>query len=420
MVFTTYFREEIKRTRAVDDTLPPAIKLYRGVSIYRVAGSQFWYVRVWDREHQRYIVKSTGESSPIKAKAVAQAHALSMVRQEQMVEREYTFKFYALRLLNQTASMAAKGERNRGYVKALHWAIQNEDWGLIRKLGMKDVRKISTRDYRDYIDDLTEKRPELSSSTKNTIMAAFRNVMKVAREEGAIDVVPETPRSKQRDNPRPFFRFHPLVAKTDDAYRKVRAAAKKMAKDGVVIRGIPVTDELYDLILFVVNSFVRPISSELYALKHSDVTVADDPKRLILIVRDGKTGFRSANTMEGCVGIYQRIRKRYPDAGPDDYLFLPQYRNRETAGKIIQRQFKMAMELAGVETDHHTNQKHTIYSLRHTAICMRFIHSHGDINVFNLAKNAGTSVDQIERFYARHLPLSRELAMNLQSFGRKS
>jgi lysophospholipase L1-like esterase len=43
--------------------------------------------------------------------------------------------------------------------------------------------------------------------------------------------------------------------------------------------------------------------------------------------------------------------------------------------------------------------------------------SQGKVNIFNLAKNAGTSVDQIERFYARNLPLSREMAINLQSFG---
>jgi hypothetical protein len=39
------------------------------------------------------------------------------------------------------------------------------------------------------------------------------------------------------------------------------------------------------------------------------------------------------------------------------------------------------------------------------------------INPPNPAKSAGTSVDQIERFYARNLPLSREMAINLQSFG---
>jgi hypothetical protein len=43
----------------------------------------------------------------------------------------------------------------------------------------------------------------------------------------------------------------------------------------------------------------------------------------------------------------------------------------------------------------------------------------GQVNTFNLAKNAGTSVEQIERFYARNLPLSKEMAINLQSFGSK-
>ena len=57
-----------------------------------------------------------------------------------------------------------------------------------------------------------------------------------------------------------------------------------------------------------------------------------------------------------------------------------------------------------------------MYSLRHTAICMRIILSEGRVNIFNLAKNAGTSVGQIERFYARNLPLFREMARNLQSF----
>ena len=61
-----------------------------------------------------------------------------------------------------------------------------------------------------------------------------------------------------------------------------------------------------------------------------------------------------------------------------------------------------------------------MFGLRHhTAICMRIILSHGKVNIFNLAKNAGTSVEQIERFYAKHLPLSREMAKNLQSFGEE-
>ncbi len=43
--------------------------------------------------------------------------------------------------------------------------------------------------------------------------------------------------------------------------------------------------------------------------------------------------------------------------------------------------------------------------------------SQGQVNIYWLAKIAGTSVNQIERFYAKRLPISRELMENLQSFG---
>jgi hypothetical protein len=47
---------------------------------------------------------------------------------------------------------------------------------------------------------------------------------------------------------------------------------------------------------------------------------------------------------------------------------------------------------------------------------VRIILSPGTVDIFNLTKNAGTSVEQIERFYARNSPLSREIAKNSQSF----
>ena len=56
-------------------------------------------------------------------------------------------------------------------------------------------------------------------------------------------------------------------------------------------------------------------------------------------------------------------------------------------------------------------------SLRHTANCMRLVLSHGRVNIYSLAKDAGTSVNQIERYYAKRLPISKELMEHLQSFG---
>ena len=293
---------------------PSAIRLYQGLSIYRVENSTKWYVRVWDRKRKKYIVKSTGEDSAVKAKALAQELALSLLKAEKPVEREFSFNNFALKLLHKSRLQQTSGDRSKGYVKALHWAIQNEDWGLLRFFGERDVRQIRTQTYQEYMADLAKRRPDMTASTRNTLMATLRNVLKIARDEGVIDAVPETPRSRVKDNPRPFFRFHPLVAKDDDNYQKLLRQVKQMADQSIEVRGIEITDELYDLVLFLTHSFVRPISSELYAIRHSDITVANDPRRLIVTVRDGKTGYRSANTMEAAVSVYQRIKVRYPDA----------------------------------------------------------------------------------------------------------
>ena len=396
---------------------PSAIKIYKGLSIYRVANSPYWMVRVWDRKRKKYITKTTGETASILAKEAAQSLALSLLRAEKPVELEYAFHTYARKLLHKSRLQSDAGERNAQYVKTIHWAVQNADWGLLDYFGDMDVRKVKSMHFQEYLGWLQKKRPALAASTKNTLNATFRNVMKMAVDEGAVDAVPSTPRSKLKDNPRPFFRFHPLVSKEEDAYQALLTAAKQMAEDKVIVRGVPVTDELYDLLLFLSHSFVRPLTTELYAIRHSDVTVADDPKRLVVTVRDGKTGYRAANTMPAAVSVYERIKQRNPNADGEDYIFLPEYLNRTTAAKIIQRQFGELMDRSGLKVDKSTGKTHTLYSLRHTAICMRIINSEGQVNIFNLAKNAGTSVDQIERFYARFLPLSKEMARNLQSFG---
>jgi hypothetical protein len=67
----------------------------------------------------------------------------------------------------------------------------------------------------------------------------------------------------------------------------------------------------------------------------------------------------------------------------------------------MSRLFNAIIAKAGLKTAA-TGETRTLYSLRHTAIM--FCLTLGDrIDVVTLAKNARTSVDMIERFYAKHL-----------------
>jgi hypothetical protein len=406
-----------RRTRhALDGKI---IKVADGIAIYKTGASPFYYARILDRKAKRYRTRSTKESSRIEARSVAREIAEKLVGADAPAPKEYSFRTYAKRFLEKANLQVKKGERNANYIRTAKLALDNDEWGLVREFGTRDVRELQTRDWQRFIDGITEKRSDLSPSTLNMLMATFRNVLKVARYDGAIDAVPATPRAPQKDEPRPYFRFDPLVSKENDEYKKLLKGARLLAAEGTKVRGVVVTEELRDLILFCVHSFVRPTVTELYALKHNDIAVADNPKRLLVTVRDGKTGFRVANTMEAAVSVYERIRQRYPDAKGEDYIFLPAYSNRGTAARTIARQFNALLDETGLKRDPITDTDRSIYSLRHTAICMRIILSEGKVNIFNLAKNAGTSVDQIERFYAKRLPLSAAMARNLQEFGRE-
>ena len=109
----------------------------------------------------------------------------------------------------------------------------------------------------------------------------------------------------------------------------------------------------------------------------------------------------------------------YPDASPTDYVFMPQYPNRTTALNTYRRIFNHFLEKASLKLDKDGNPR-SPYSLRHYALQTRLRKSEGEVNIYLLAKNAGTSVEQLERFYLKNLEPSAEKVRNLQTFGSRN
>ena len=114
--------------------------------------------------------------------------------------------------------------------------------------------------------------------------------------------------------------------------------------------------------------------------------------------------------------FFQRLRKRHDKqglGGDDDYVFFPQYKNREYALQTMRRQFDYILQEASLKYDR-AGRPRTLYSLRHTALMLRLIYG-GGVDIFVLAKNALTSVDQLERFYLSHAE-TRMKVENLHSY----
>jgi integrase len=127
--------------------------------------------------------------------------------------------------------------------------------------------------------------------------------------------------------------------------------------------------------------------------------------------------------MEKAVDCYETLRDYHLMVGliekehSDDFVFLPQYKtNRDYALKQLQRQFEILMDDTGMGVSA-AGERRTIYSLRHTCIMYRLLYGDG-INTLALARNARTSVEMIDRFYAKPLSGEMNIAM-LQSRRRK-
>ena len=172
--------------------------------------------------------------------------------------------------------------------------------------------------------------------------------------------------------------------------------------------------EMTWLIQFMVNSFVRPVDIKLIKHKHVETIVgANTYLRLNLPKTKSHTG--QIVTLKAGAFVYERLRRYQTSRGygrADDYLFLPEAKDRAGAIQLITGHFRKILKQSGA-TIGQEGQTRTLYSLRHTAITFRLLYGQG-IDLLTLARNARTSVDMIERFYSSNLTAEMNIEM-LQS-----
>ena len=77
--------------------------------------------------------------------------------------------------------------------------------------------------------------------------------------------------------------------------------------------------------------------------------------------------------------------------------------------------FNHVLEVENLKVDMDGNSR-TTYSLRHYSLQTRLNKSGGKINIYDLARNAGTSVNQLERFYLKRMKVSKQQRENLNRF----
>src|SRR5262245_43182966 len=251
-------------------------EIRRGLAIYRVGASPYFKARMWSASQGGYLVRSTKEIT--KAAAIAAAETMfEDLRSKKVigaVPKSHTFETFAEKLIARQEEKAGNGQLHPQHAKNDEYILRLKDCGLIAYFGRRDVTSLKPNEIETYLSWLMSQRSRrLAASTQNKYVNVYHKVLKLAAGEGVLLSLPPRGSVPREDNPRPFFRFYPLVREEADEVEKLRRCAFELADEGVRVRGTIITDELLHFIDFMLGSFLRPTIGEVFSLRHRHISM---------------------------------------------------------------------------------------------------------------------------------------------------
>ena len=342
------------------------------LQIYRIPASSHWQCRYFI--DGKYIRKSTKTDD--RSAAIAFAKELyDSVRLADRLDQQkhpHTFAAAARSFLKQQTNQIAAGDidpRN-----------QYEDQKKLNKdilpyFQTIDVSKISKQTISEYLSSLNDR--HLAKSTRNKHIGVIRKVLKNACNSGILKSLPVFPTIGQNANPRGCFdrNEYKILRDTAKKYVKEKYVAHAFVK-GKSVRRLVFTDEFYDFLIFSVNVFVRVSDIKLLQNKHIKIIESREITGLKIRPPKGKTGDRPSMSMNVAVPVYRRLLERHKRlglGGPNDFVFYPEYKNRQYALNVIRRLFDHLLQQTKLKTNSNGIPR-TLYSLRHTALMFRYLY----------------------------------------------
>ena len=387
------------RTVPILSTIESIPRYPEKLVIFRIPASKFYWARFYDSG--RIFKRSTKTDIKREAQKAAIAFYEELLGRKaggMSIGKKTRFEVCAKEVLK-----LQEGKIKRGEVSA---ALNVNEKSRLQKHMLPFFREydVTQIDYfliETYLSILSDE--GLKPATVKLHESQLRKILKHAHRKKIIDHLPAFPSMPTADAPRAYF--------NSSQYSKLHNKAKALIgtelvlknKEDKVLRHVRMTEELYNLILFMTNTFVRP--TDIKILKNSQVEIERGKNVFLRLVHPPtKKHDGPMISMPAAVPVFERqltTQKGRGYGNADDYVFMPELKNRDYALVQLRRQFDHLLEETKLKTDSKGNVR-TLYSLRHTAIMFRAVNSDG-LDPLTLARNARTSVDMLERFYLSHL-----------------
>ncbi len=404
------YQQQACRTLPIPASVTPVAGYPAKLKIYLTNASRFWQVRCFfrGRVHTQSLRTTNKREAIANAKSFYEHLVGTFYAQHTAwqpdVAPEQQFETLTERVVLLERDRVARGELADMTFKN-NTSRLRQYW--VPLLGGKRIQDITHYDITQAVSTLANR--GISSISLNQYLQSLRSVFRFACAEQLITRIPTFPRIRKESTPRGGFSVaeyrllittaRRLAAKQDNN----KSATHRNRAGGIFTKTASVPKELAWMIGFMVNGFMRP--SDIIHVRHQHVEIVrGEYLYLRLTLPETKRHKTPIVTLQPAVRIYQRLYDHMQTLGlakPDDYLFLPQVRNRTAAGPILSKHFIKVLDETGLRQGK-VGQFRTLYSLRHTAITFRLLYGRG-IDLLTLARNARTSVQMIEKFYASQL-----------------
>ena len=390
------------------------------LKIYRIAGSKYWQVRIFITG--KYISKS------LKTTEIEEAQAIAKIFYEQLVNEGVTCGLKAnsqldkktnnqellhdliQELLSKEKEKVRRDEIKFGTYLMMKCRLEGYIFDFLK---YRQLSLIDTETIEEFVNYLTQKR--LSTTTILGYLAYIKKLLQLLFKREVLQRFPLFPVVKTQFKSRGSFTVteYRAIVRESKRLRDVRFVDWPDRKKRVWIKEIyhhmPV--EMNLLIRFMVYTFLRPGDVRQLKNKHIE-SVCGNFNYLRLTLPEVKRHQAPIVSLPPAVGIYRKILNSQIEQGfgrPDDYVFFPQEQNRNQMLNVCGWLFNWILSNLNLKLGPHGIER-TLYSLRHTAITFRLIYG-GNIDLLTLARNARTSVEMIEKFYASTLSAEMNIAL---------
>ncbi len=488
------------RASAIPETISYVPDYPKKLYIYKNEASRFYWVRYYaEKRILRSSTKTENKREALEAAKAFYDDVRFRIATGKKLGKKSSFAYCAKDWLSQQkARVSTKSLSNETY-KQYEYRLNKF---ILPFLGDYELSEIDYQTLNQFLTYVSSTDSKLSVATVKMYLGIAGQIMTHAEKLNLIARAPHLPKVKVKTNARGYF--------TVAEYRKLWARARAMrgkgfqyrklteeqAKDngygdqtlviteagtsklGRFIKRVDITDDLYQLIVFMINSFVRPTDIKNMQHKHVEI-VERDHTYLYLRLPPSKNKKDPIITMPKAVEVYRRHKANYAEieaqerashkeklaifkaenkefseaeieerlktekltqrehksltaklnlykklmAGPvsytasEDYVFMPEFKDRKTALKNIQNQFDVLLSQLNLRISANGEER-SMYSLRHTCITYRYMYGE-KVDLLVLARNARTSPEMIDKHYASKFSAVHNISI-LQSRKKKN